>query len=88
MPTLTDRLIELGYLIALGKIGIKVVFACKPVESSDLTMGSEAHHDSVLDDLLVTYGQRAGKSKGYRVDVLIWLSTIRGGGVAEDLRLR
>jgi hypothetical protein len=48
VATLTDRLVELGDLIALGQVGIKVMFASEPIEVSDLAACGKTDHDCEL----------------------------------------
>ena len=77
----------LANLIALGQIGIKIVFTSKDARRCDRAVGSQACFDCKLNDLFVEHRQNSRKSGAYRAGVLIRFATELGRTTAEDLRL-
>ena len=67
----TERLIILADLIALGQIGIKILFAVKVVIFIDFTVEGETNLDSIFDRLLIWNRQGAGKTETNRTGLTV-----------------
>lgn len=55
-----ERQVVLGYLIGLGKIGIKVVFAVLFGKTRNCAVGGKACLDGIIHNLFVQHWKRAG----------------------------
>ena len=64
-----DRCGMLRYLVALGQVGVEIIFPGKIVFPNDLTVQSQAKLNSILDGLLIHHGQGARVSQGYGTDM-------------------
>ena len=66
---LAQGLLVLRDLVALGQVGIDVVFARKNAAMLDLAMEGHAGHNRQLDGATVDHGQGAGLAGTHRADM-------------------
>ena len=69
IAVLGERLVELGDLVALGQVGIEVVFAGEDGALADLAVEGEGGQGGELDGALVEDGQGSGQAEADRADV-------------------
>ncbi len=74
-------------LVALGQIGIEVVFAGEDGAFADLAVEGERGQDGELDGLLVEDGQGSGQAEADGADVGVGLGAEAVGAAAEGLGL-
>ena len=87
VAVLGERLVELADLVALGKIGIEVVFAGEDGGLVDLEVERLRGLDGEFDRLAVEHRQRAGHAEADGADVGVGLGAEDVGAAAEDLGL-
>ena len=75
-----DGVIELGNLIALGKVGIEVVLAVEDASQVDLGLDAKAGADRLLDTAFIDYRQHAGQGGIDQRHLGVGLSPKIGGG--------
>src|ERR1700744_4894098 len=71
----TNRHLVLRNLIALGQIGIKIIFAGKTVAQVYSTIAGQPHFNCILNHPFVNEWQRARMPKRNRTDMLVWPAT-------------
>ena len=76
--------IELGNLIVLRVIRVKIVFSVELAVSGDRTARCQAHTDGVFHNLFVQDGQGAGHPCAYRAGMGVGSASEGGGTAAED----
>ena len=87
------RQVVLGYLVALGKVGIKIVLSVKLCEARDVAVEREARHRSKLHVALAYARHGAGKSQANRANAGVGHSAItvfasaKGFGFSQKLRV-
>jgi hypothetical protein len=84
---LGERLVELRDLIALGEIGIEVIFAGEDRAFADLAMEGERGQRGEFDCAPIQDGQRARQAEADRTDVGIGRRSEAVGAAAEGLGL-
>ena len=84
---LGQRLVELADLVALGEIGIEVVFAGEDGGVVDPEVERLRGLDGEFDGLAVEHGQGSGHAQADRADVAVGLGAEDVGTAAEDLGL-
>ena len=82
---LGDGLVELRDLVALGVIGVEVVFAGEDGALADLAVDGFGGEDGVLDGLAIEHGQGAGQAEAGGADVGVGLAAIAVDAAAEGL---
>src|ERR1035441_4128591 len=82
---LCDGLVELRYLVALGQVGVEVVFAREDGALAHLAVEGERSQRGKLDGLGVEHRQCAGKAEADRADVGVWRGAEVIGAAAEGL---
>jgi hypothetical protein len=88
LAVLRNRLVELRYLVALGRVGIEVVLAREDAGLADLAANRACRKHRKLHCLLVQHGQRAGQAKADGAAVGVRLAAILVAAAAEGLGLR
>ena len=78
-----DGLVELGGLVALGQVGVEVVFALKYRGHADLGVDGEAKHHRVLHCRAVEYRQGAGHCQVDGVGLAVGLGA-KGGARCRE----
>ena len=85
-PTIfSDWLIELGDLIILGQIGIKILLAIKLTVLGNVQVEGKSCFYCILEHLLIKHWQGAGQATHHRVDVGVGGVAEGGGGAGENL---
>ena len=84
---LGEGLVELADLVALGEIGIEVVFAGEDGGVVDPEIERLGGLDGEFDGLAVEHGQGSGHAEADRADVGVGLGAEDVGAGAEDLGL-
>src|ERR671912_144707 len=69
VATRTDRLVELGDLVPLGKVGVEVVLPGEDRAFRHVAVERETCHHPELDGLLVGDGQGTGMAEAHRAGV-------------------
>jgi len=88
VAALADGFVELGDLVALGQIGVKVVLAIKVRNRVDLRMHRGCQQRALVDGFAVQNGQHTGHAGANRANIAIWGGFPRVGlAGAEDLGL-
>ena len=64
VAVVANRGFVLGNLVALGQVGVEVVFAGKQVVAPNLAVGGQAHFHGKLHRRAVHLGQGAGVAEG------------------------
>ena len=82
---LTDRQLELGDLVALGQVRVKIILAGKAVFPVDGRIGGQAELDGRFHHLPVEHRQRAGHTQADRAGMGVGRRTELGGTAAENL---
>ena len=85
IPLPADRQIQLGDLVILGIVWIKIVFAVKTADPHHLTVGRKPHRYSVIQHLPVQHRQRSRHTGTYRAGVAVGPAPKGGGTTAEYL---
>ena len=83
-----DREVELGDLVVLRIVGVKIVFPVKPAVLIDFTVHCQPHRQSVFHHLPVEDGKRTRHSGADRTGVGIGRSAKLRGAGTENLRFR
>ncbi len=81
-----ERQFVLGDLVALGQIGIEIVFAGEPRMLVDRAIEGKRGAHGHLDGALVQNGKRARKAEADGADVSVRRIAEPRGAAAEDLR--
>ena len=84
---LANGQLELGDLVALGQVGIKIVLAGEAVLPVQARVGGQAQLDGRFHHLAVEHRQRAGHAQTDGAGVGVGRGAERGGAAAEDLAL-
>ena len=84
-PAPADRRVELGDLVGLGQVRIKVVLAVKARHGRDVAAQRKARARGLLHRGAVERGQRPRLAGADRADVRVRLAAERRGAGAEDL---
>jgi hypothetical protein len=84
---LGEGLIELGDLVALGQVGVEVIFAGEDGAFPDLAVEGERGEGGEFDGALVENGERSGEAEADRADVGVGRSAEFVGAAAEGLGL-
>ena len=79
--------LKLADLVALGQVGVEVVFARKNAALGDVRVDGQAEFDGSFYGADVHHGQRAGQGHVHRTSLRVGLGTKRYRGTAEDLAL-
>ena len=66
---LGEGLVELGDLVALGQVGIEVIFAGEDGAFADLAVKGERGQRGEFDGAAIEDGQRTGQAEADRADV-------------------
>ncbi len=82
---LGEGLVELGDLVALGQVGIEVIFAGEDAALADLAVEGEGGQGGELDGALVEDGQGSGQAEADRADVGVRARAEVVGAAAEGL---
>ena len=85
---LGQRLVVLRNLVALGQIGIKVVFAREDRALAHLAVERQRGQRGKLDGLLVQHGQRSGQPQANRANVGVRIRAEPVGATAKRLGRR
>ena len=75
----------LGDLVALGQVGVKIVFPGKDRLRIDPAVGGQGHLQGVLHRLLVQHRQRPGHPQADLADLGVGRRPEGGGAAAKDL---
>ena len=78
VPVGGDGQLVLRDLVALGQVGVKVVFAGEAAFRFDGAVGCQGHFDGVVHHLSVQHRQHAGHSQAHRTGVAV------GGGAERS----
>ncbi len=73
---LGDGLVELRDLVALGGVGVEVVFAGEDAGLADLAVDGAGGEDGELDGAAVEDGQGAGEAEAGGADVGVGLAAV------------
>ena len=76
---------ELGHLIALGQVGIEIVFAVEFAVAGDVAVQGQSRPDGQLHHAAVKHRQHPRQAQTHRAHVGVGLSSGVGGAGAEDL---
>ncbi len=87
VAVLGEGLVELGDLIALGQVGVEVVFAGEDGAFADLAVESERGEGGELNGAAVEDGQRTGEAEADGADVGVGRRAEFVGAAAEGLGL-
>ena len=88
-----ERQVVLGYLVALGKVGIKIVLSVKLGEARDVAVEREARHRSKLHVALAYARHGSGKPQANRANAGVGHSAVtvfasaKGLGFSQKLRV-
>ena len=85
LPFTHDRMVQLADLIALRKIGIKVVLAIEPAVFVDLRLDCHAGTHGLADAFAVGNRKHAGHRSIDEADLRVGLGTESRAGTAEQL---
>jgi len=88
VPVLRQRIGVLRNLVALGQVGIKVIFPCKDVLRIDGAVRRERHLHGVFHDFLVEHGQDARHSQTNGAGVAVGGRAEFGGTGTENFCFR
>ena len=88
LATLHDRDLELADLVALGKIGIEIVFSCEDRTPVDFRADRHAEPDRPFDRTFVQHRQRTGQREIHDAGLRVWRGAEGGRRVRKNLRLR
>ena len=86
-PVLGDGLVELRDLVALGGVGVEVVFAGEDAGFADLAADGAGGENGELDGTAVEDGKGAGEAEAGGADVGVGLSAVAVEAAAEGLGL-
>ena len=79
-----QRQVELGNLVALHQVRVRIVLAVKLGVFGDLAIKGQPGDDGELHRLAVNYRQRSGQTQTHRANVTIdWRTLVAGGTGAE-----
>ena len=85
---LHDRNFKLADLIALGQIGVEIVFAGKDAALGHMRIDGQPKFDGTLHSAHVHDGQRAGQRQIDGAGLRVGFGAKCGGSAAENLALR
>jgi hypothetical protein len=88
LAALHHRNFKLADLVALGQVGVEIVFAGKNAHGRNVGAEGQSQFDSALDSLAVHHRQRARQRQVHGAGLGVGLGTKGGGRAAEDLALR
>ena len=83
-----DRVFELADLIALGQIGIEIVFAVEHRPEIDLRLQAKPSADGLRDAALVDHRQHAGHGRVHQAHMRVGLAAEHRGRAGEQLSFR
>jgi hypothetical protein len=84
---LGDRFVELRYLVALGKIRIKIIFAREDGSFIDAALQRHGRQHREFNRSAIQYRQRSGKAEAHGTNIRIRRRAKFCGAGTEDLAL-
>jgi len=88
LAALHHRNFKLADLVALGQVGVEIVFAGENAHGRNVGAEGQSQFDSASNSLSVHHGQRAGQRQVYGAGLRVGFGAEGRGGAAEDLALR
>jgi hypothetical protein len=79
---------KLADLVALGQVGVEIIFTRKDAALGDVRTQRQAQLNGTLDRALVHHWQGAGQGQIHRASLGVGLCAKRGSGAAENFALR
>jgi hypothetical protein len=84
LAALHHRDLELADLVALGQVGVEVVFARKNAALGNVGVDGQTEFDGAFHRADVHHGQRAGQGHVHRAGLCVGFGTKRHRGAAEN----